>query len=71
MSGTRSGTESGCRAGDAMDERSCKTCRHRRKLGEDIKSACVGCLKNGECTKWEDDGNHPDYLAQIERMKHK
>ena len=40
--------------------RCCATCRHRRKLGEDIKSACVGCLKNGECTKWEDAGGEDD-----------
>ena len=39
-----------------MEVRCCKTCKHLTPLGASISYHCAGCLKDGECTKWEDAG---------------
>lgn len=37
----------------SLNDRRCDTCRHRVRLGESLPHACIGCLKDGICTKWE------------------
>lgn len=40
--------------------RCCATCRHHAPIGAEIRSACCGCIINGECTKWEPAGGDTD-----------
>ena len=42
------------------EKRCCATCRHHTGLGEENSYRCNGCLKDGECTKWEDAGGEED-----------
>lgn len=35
----------------------CATCKYRLPLGASIHHLCIGCIQNGECTKWEPAGD--------------
>lgn len=42
------------------DLRVCATCKHRRPMGVTKPPPCTGCIKGGECTRWEDAGGEDD-----------
>jgi len=43
-----------------MQKCCCATCKHRHPLGASIHYLCIGCIQDGECTKWEHAGGDTD-----------
>lgn len=37
-------------------KRCCATCKYHLPLSASIHYLCIGCIQNGECTKWEPAG---------------
>lgn len=35
-------------------EKSCATCAYETKLTQPLHYMCIGCVKDGACTKWEE-----------------